>query len=221
MAPTSNPDTQLDRGNLRKASKLLDAAGWTVGSDGMRRNAKGETLKVQFLNASPAFDRIINPFVENLRALGVDASLNDVDPAQAYQRESPPSYDFDIVVGNAGNGYEPGAGLMQYYGSATADTSTFNEAGMKNPAVDALIKKAVAATTRKELDVVTLALDRVLRSTWFWVPQWYKDKYTVAYYDEYDHPPASKMPPYALGETSFWWYDAAKAAKLKAEGALK
>ena len=221
MAPTSNPDTQLDRKNFRKAAKLLDEAGWKVGNDGMRYNAKGETLKVSFLNASPAFDRIINPYVENLRQLGVDAKLEDVDPAQAQQRENPPSFDFDIVVGNACNSYVPGSGMEQCYGSATANNSNYNEAGLKNPAVDALVKQVVAATTREQLDNVTMALDRVLRSTWFWVPQWYKNKYTVAYYDEYDHPPASQMPPYALGETSFWWFDAAKAAKLKAEGALK
>ena len=29
------------------------------------------------------------------------------------------------------------------------------------------------------------------------------------------------VPPYALGETSFWWYDADKAAKLKTAGVLK
>jgi microcin C transport system substrate-binding protein len=219
MAPVSSADTQLDRGNLRKASKLLDDAGWIVGDDGIRKNAKGEKLSVEFLNDNPAFDRIINPYVENLKALGVDATLADVDPAQSQDREAPPKYDFDIITGNAGNGYEPGADLLQEYGSKTADNTVFNEAGLKNPAVDALITKAIAAKTRGELDDVTKALDRVLRATRFWVPQWYKNKYTVAYYDEYDHP--ATLPPYALGELSFWWYDADKAAKLKAAGALK
>ncbi|MEK9854208.1 MAG: extracellular solute-binding protein, partial [Rhodobiaceae bacterium] len=72
MAPTSS-ERQLDRRNLRRASALLDGAGWQVGDDGMRRNDAGETLKVEILNDSQAFDRVINPYVENLRALGVDA----------------------------------------------------------------------------------------------------------------------------------------------------
>ena len=59
----------------------------------------------------------------------------------------------------------------------------------------------------------------MLRALQFWVPEWYKDKYTVAYYDMYDHPAA--LPPYALGELDFWWYDAKKAAALKSAGALK
>ena len=37
---------QLDRKNLRLASKLLDEAGWEVGDDGLRKNNKGETVKV-------------------------------------------------------------------------------------------------------------------------------------------------------------------------------
>jgi microcin C transport system substrate-binding protein len=35
MAPVSGA-RQLDRKNLRRASKLLDEAGWRVNSDGMR-----------------------------------------------------------------------------------------------------------------------------------------------------------------------------------------
>ncbi len=52
MAPASGA-RQLDRGNLRKASALLDEAGWAVGDDGMRRNAKGETLRVEISERQP------------------------------------------------------------------------------------------------------------------------------------------------------------------------
>ena len=219
MAPVSSADKGLDRGNLRRASALLDEAGWMAGSDGMRRNAKGEPLKVEFLEDSPAFERVISPYVENLRALGVDASLNLVDPAQMSQRSDPPSFDFDIIVGNAINGYEPGGEMKQGYASVTADNSTRNRAGFANPAIDKLLDMIESAKTREELDVVTQAFDRVMRSTHFWVPQWYKNVHTVAYYDQYEHP--ETLPPYALGEMDFWWFNADKAAALKASGALK
>jgi microcin C transport system substrate-binding protein len=219
MAPVSTPDKGLDRKNLRAASALLDEAGWEVGVDGMRRNAKGETLKVEFLEDSPSFERVINPYVENLRSLGVDARLTLVDPAQMSQRSDPPAFDFDMIVGNALNGYEPGGEMKQAYASVTANNSTRNRMGMADPAVDRLTDIVEAAKTRAELDVATRALDRVLRATRFWVPQWYKKSHTVAYYDQYAHP--DPLPPYALGELSFWWFDADKAAKLKASGALK
>lgn len=219
MAPVSDPAKGLDRRNLRKASALLDEAGWTVGEDGMRRNAKGETLKVEFLEDSPAFERVINPYVENLRALGVDASLNLIDPAQMSQRTDPPAFDFDMIVAGAVNSYEPGGEMKQAYASVTANNSTRNRMGLANPAVDRLTDIVEAAKTREDLDVATRALDRVLRATRFWVPQWYKNVHTVAYYDQYGHP--DPLPPYALGELTFWWFEADKAAKLKSAGVLK
>jgi microcin C transport system substrate-binding protein len=218
VAPVSS-DKQLDRGNMRRASALLTEAGWTVGADGIRSNAKGEKLRVEFLNDSPSFDRVIAPFVENLKALGVDAELVNIDPAQMESRTRPPVYDFDIITGNARSGYFSGSELKQYYGSATADQSAFNVMGLKSPAVDRLIEVAMAATSKDQLTVATKALDRVLRAERFWVPQWYKDTFTVAYYDQFEHP--QTLPPYALGELDFWWFNPEKAAKLKASGALK
>lgn len=219
MAPVSDADSQLDRANLRRASALLDEAGWPVGEGGLRRNAKGEVLTVEFLEDSPAFERVINPYVENLKALGIDARLTMVDPAQMSQRSDPPNFDFDIIVGNAVNSYEPGGEMKQAYHSDTAMNSTRNRMGLANPAVDRLTDAVEAAKTREELDVATRALDRVLRTTRFWVPQWYKDVYTVAYYDVFGRPEAP--PKYALGEMSLWWYDTDKAEKLKAAGVLK
>ena len=73
---------QLDRKNLRQASKLLDDAGWEVGDDGLRRNAAGKTLDVEILNDSQAFDRIINPYIENLKKLGINAANIKIDNAQ-------------------------------------------------------------------------------------------------------------------------------------------
>jgi microcin C transport system substrate-binding protein len=218
MAPASG-DRQLDRGNLRKASALLDEAGWTVGADGMRKNAAGEPLRVEFLNDNQQFDRVISPYVENLRALGVDAYMTRVDDAQMESRTRPPNYDFDIITGNARSSYIAGSELKQYYGSETADVSAFNTMGLKSPAVDRLIDVVLAADSNEALTIATKALDRVLRAERFWVPQWFKDTHTVAYFDMFEHP--ESLPPYALGEMDFWWYNAEKAAALKTAGALR
>ncbi|HMO09074.1 MAG TPA: ABC transporter substrate-binding protein, partial [Paracoccaceae bacterium] len=101
----------------------------------------------------------------------------------------------------------------------TADVSAFNLMGLKSPAVDRLIEVVLAADTNDELTVATQALDRVLRAERFWVPQWYKNTHTIAYFDMFEHP--ETLPPYALGELSFWWFNADKAAALKAAGALR
>ena len=215
MAPASS-ERQLDRKNLRRASAMLDEAGWPVGDDGMRRNAAGETLQVEILNDSQAFDRVINPYIENLRALGVDAVHTRIDNAQMTERER--SFNFDMVVGNFRTALTPGSELEQYFGSESAEFSIFNLAGFGSKAVDSLIDSVTAAEDRTTLDDATRALDRVLRAEVFWVPQWFKNTHTVAYYDMYRYP--ENLPPYALGTLDFWWFDQAAHDKLKAAGAF-
>lgn len=219
MAPNSDAASQLDRSNLRKASALLDEAGWPVGADGMRRNAAGETLNVEIVESNPAFERVINPYIENLKALGVDAALTMIDAAQMSARTEPPNFDFDMIVGGAINSYEPGSGMKQGYASETRDNSTRNMAGVADPAVDRLLDGVVAATTRDELDIAARALDRVLRQIRFWVPQWYNPNYWVATWDVYGRP--AEPPKYDLGQLGVWWYDAEAAERLKSAGALK
>ena len=215
LAPVSS-ERQLDRKNLRAASALLDAAGWVVGDDGMRRNAAGETLVLEILNDSQAFDRVINPYIENLRKLGIDAVHTRVDNAQMTERER--SFDFDMVIGNFRTSLTSGAGLKQYFGSESSEFSIFNLAGYGTDAADQLIASILAATDRATLNDATRALDRVLRAEVFWVPQWFKDSHTIAYYDMYRYP--ETLPPYALGTLDFWWFDQDAYARLKAEGAF-
>ena len=207
---------QLDRKNLRMASKLLDDAGWEVGDDGLRKNKNGATLDIEILNDSQAFTRIIEPFIENLKSLGVNAVHTKIDNAQMTERER--SFDFDIVTGNFPMSFTPGSGLKQYFGSETADVSIFNKAGIKSEVIDELIEVVMAAKTREELKVAVKALDRVLRSYYFWIPQWFKDVHTVAYYDYYEHP--ENLPPYDMGLLDFWWINNEKYNELKNEGAF-
>ena len=207
---------QLDRKNLRMASKLLDDAGWEVGDDGLRKNKNGATLDIEILNDSQAFTRIIEPFIENLKSLGVNAVHTKIDNAQMTERER--SFDFDIVTGNFPMSFTPGSGLKQYFGSETADVSIFNKAGIKSEVIDELIGVVMAAKTRDELKVAVKTLDRVLRSYYFWIPQWFKDVHTVAYYDYYEHP--ENLPPYDMGLLDFWWINNEKYNELKNEGAF-
>ncbi|SDZ19235.1 microcin C transport system substrate-binding protein [Jannaschia faecimaris] len=215
VVPPRSGDRQLDRGNLRDASRLLDEAGWAVGDDGIRRK-DGRTLSVEFLNDSQTFDRVINPFVENLTRLGVEARMTRIDNAQMQERER--SYDFDIITHQMPMSFVPGSGLRQYFGSQTANDSAFNLMGLADPGIDALIKAVEGAATEEALHVAISALDRALRAERFWIPQWFKPVHTVAYYNYLRYP--DPLPPYALGNLSFWWADQEAFDKLKADGAF-
>ncbi len=216
----SNPANVADRRALREAGRLLDEAGWTVGGDGIRVNNTGERLRIEVLNDSASFERIINPYVENLRRLGVDAIYTRVDPAQSQEREK--SFDFDIVTRRYSMSQTPGIELRGIFGSDAADAEGSNNiAGVNNPAVDALIRIIENATSREDLETAVSALDRVLRAMHIWVPQWYKGEHNIAYFDMYERPYTDTPPPNGMGELSIWWFNPEKAQALRAAGAIR
>lgn len=214
----SKPDTLSDRRALRKAGKLLDEAGWIVGDKGLRYK-DGKPLTLQILNDAPGFDRVINPFVENLRRLGVDANNERVDAAEAKEREK--NFDYDMVIQRFVMSDTPGNELRQIFGSETVDVpGGSNVAGLGHPAVDSLIRTIASAESREELTTAVRALDRVLRALHIWVPQWYKAEHNIAYRDVFARPYTDTPPPRGMGESSIWWWDEDKAAQLRAKGAL-
>lgn len=216
--PASNADNLADRRALRAAGKLLEDAGWIVGDDGIRYK-DGVKLEIEVLNDSPSFDRIINPYIENLKRLGIAASANRVDPAEAQEREK--NFDYDIVTQRFSMSQTPGEELKQIFGSESANVpGSVNVAGLQNEGVDKLIRIIADAKSREELDTAVRALDRVLRAMHLWVPQWYKGEHNIAYRDVFGRPYTDTPPPLAMGQTSIWWWDEEKAQALRAAGKL-
>ncbi|MFD0910484.1 extracellular solute-binding protein [Ruegeria arenilitoris] len=217
----SNPARLNDRRNLRKASKLLDEAGWPVGDGNLRRNAQGQTLRVNIpypSNLPTSTATMIETFVQNLQALGVDASAEKVDPAQYTLRSRERDYDM-VYSTRYGAFLSTGGGLSQMYGSKEAEFSLFNPAGLASPLVDAIIEASFATNNQTDQDAALMALDRALRYEFFIIPDGYIAEYWTAYYNMYEYP--DQLPPYALGYLDLWWINPEKEAALKAEGALR
>lgn len=215
--PPVSGKQQVDRENRRRASELLDEAGWSVGPSGMRQNAKGERLTLEFIEDGTSMDRVLNPYIQNLGRIGVDARLTRIDSAQMQQRQK--DFDYDIMSGRFVMSLSPSIELRQLFSSEAAATpDSANLSGVADPVVDALIEKVIQSKTREELDARAKALDRVLRSKQIWVPNWYSGKYLVAYWDVFGMPP--EKPPYSRGD-GLWWMDEAKLGRLKAQGALR
>lgn len=217
VPPVSSAERNNDRASIRRASALLDEAGWTVGPGGIRRNAAGETLKIEILEDNPSLERVINPFVQNLRQIGVDASLRMVDSAQMEERQK--NHDYDILPGRLVMSMAPSLELRTIYGTQGAEAAgSYNLSGVADPAVDGIIELIIAAKTREELDGRVQALDRVLRAMQIWVPNWSKGSYWLAYWDVFGKP--DQPPLYSRGD-GYWWFDQAKYDRLKSEGALR
>ncbi|HRA93000.1 MAG TPA: extracellular solute-binding protein [Aestuariivirga sp.] len=204
--PPVSDGSGRDRKLLRQASELLDQAGW-VAENGVRRNAKGEALSAEFLIESPIFERVLGPYVKNLKLIGIDANIRIVDDAQYQSRRK--SFNYDILSSRFGSDVTPGTGLRVFFGTASADApGSFNVSGVKSPAIDSLIEQVISSNSRKELDIAGRALDRVLRAEHFWVPNWHKASHWIAHWDRYGRP--AIKPKYDRGIVDTWWYDTAK-----------
>lgn len=198
------------RENLKKAADLLDAAGWTVDKERRRVDRSGKPLEFEILLSSPLFERIALPLAKNLETLGVKARVRTVDSAQ-YQRRMD-SFDFDVTVGVWGQSQSPGNEQRNFWGSAAAaEEGSHNLAGIKDPVVDALIEKVIAAPDRAGLVAATRALDRVLQWGYYLIPNWHLAHDRIAYWDKFGLP---AQTPNQGFQFDAWWIDAAKEAAL-------
>ncbi|MGA0533783.1 extracellular solute-binding protein [Hansschlegelia sp. KR7-227] len=209
LTPPVSDGSGQDRKLLREGLRLLREAGYTV-KDGRAVNAAGEALTIEFLEFDPGLDPHVSSYIKNLKVLGVQASIRQVDPAQYQQRAN--AFDYDVVSQRLSMAETPGEGLRQVYSSESATIpGSQNMSGVANPAIDALVETIIAAKSRDELNVACRALDRVLRSLRSWVPAWYKDVHTLAYWDAFSHP--ADKPRYARGAPETWWWDQDKAER--------
>ena len=199
------------RPNLALGLQLLAAAGWTV-KGGKMVDAKGAPLAFEILLDEPAFERVTQPFVQNLARLGVDARIRTVDTAQYKNRLD--NFDFDMIVGSFGESLSPGNEQRDFWGSESADIpGGRNIIGIKDKAIDRLIDLVISAPDRAALVTRTHALDRVLLWHFYVIPHWHITYFRAAYWNKFGRPPIS--PKYALGFIDDWWVDPAKAAALK------
>jgi microcin C transport system substrate-binding protein len=207
-SPSTEPPSSL-RGNLRRAKQLLAAAGWTF-RDGALRNATGEAFEIEYLNAQPSGNRLVVPMQIALRKLGIELRVRNVDGALYQQRMD--DFDFELGSLRIPARSSPGSELLEYFGAKAATTpGSANMWGIADPAVDTLIRAALAARTRPEVAAAMRALDRVLSHGHYSIPQWYSDKFFVGYRPAGFVLP-SMLPPYYQPDSwavATWWASAA------------
>ncbi len=202
FAPPPGGGAGPARAAARRARALLRQAGWTIRSGVLTHAAGGQPMKIEFLLVQPRFQRVVLPYIRALERLGVQTSLRIVDPAQYRSRLR--DYDFDIVISTFRQSHSPGNEQRDFWGSDSADQpGGRNLAGIKNRAVDLLIKRIIAAPGRAELITATRALDRVLLWNHYVVPHWHIAHHRLAWWKPLAAP--DPLPAYNPGLPDIWW----------------
>ena len=195
-----NDATGNNRPNLIKAQALLQEAGWHI-KDFKLQNQYGEEFTIEFLITSVSFQRVILPFIKNLKKLGIKSHVRMVDFSQ-YQKQIE-NFDFDITVNVFGGVNIPANEQFALWHSEYADVAgSSNISGIKNPIIDKILEELVAAANFAEKKQYSKLLDRILRNNFYVIPHWNISAFRLIYWDKFSFPKSS--PPYGLAMDSWW-----------------
>jgi microcin C transport system substrate-binding protein len=202
------------RERLVQAKRLLNAAGWAVQGGVLTEQATGRPMRFTVTLANPGFERITEPYLNNLRRLGVQADMKVVD-SSVYEGIVR-TFDFDMIVDSFGQSQSPGNEQRDYWHSASAtQEGARNTTGVRSKAVDTLVEAVIQASSRQALITATHALDRALWFGHYVVPHWFIDQHRVTYWNKFGRP--AELPLYytPAAYLLFWWQDGARADALR------
>jgi peptide/nickel transport system substrate-binding protein len=201
--PPMTDGSGLDRIWPKRAIAELAEAGFSL-EDG-KLTKDGVPLAFEIMVKDRNQERLSLNYADSLRRIGVDAHVKLVDEVQ-YQRRRQ-KFEFDVMIGSWIASASPGNEQRSRWGSASADQeASFNLAGVKSPAVDAMITALLAANTHEDFVTAVRAYDRVLLSGFYIVPLFYASDQWVAASAALKHPqqlPRDGAPVSSTLET--WW----------------
>jgi peptide/nickel transport system substrate-binding protein len=197
-----------NRANIRKATDLMEEAGWSV-QDGVMKNAEGQPFTFEILLPQSGSEEgaIIDLYVQALTRLGISPTISTVDSAQYTERTS--AFDFDMTYYQRGMSLSPGNEQRLYWGSQVVDTpGSRNLMGMASPAADAMIDRLLTSESNADFIAATRALDRVLTTGRYVIPIYQWNVSRIAHVKELKFP--EYLPIYGdwIGwQPDVWWYE--------------
>lgn len=192
-----------DRLPLRAALSLFKQAGFEL-KDGVLVNVtSGAPLALELLTVSAEQERLALTYAASLKRAGIALSIRQMDKVQYEQRLT--NFDYDIVQFSYPASLSPGNEQGFRWSSAAADAKgSFNYAGIKSPAVDAMIAAVLAAKDRGTFVSAVRALDRVLISGDYVLPLFYVEKQWVAVWKQVKRPSQTPLTGY---QVDTWWIE--------------
>lgn len=151
--------------NLAKANKLLDAAGYKKGPDGLRRNPDGSPIKITLAVQSGYIDyeAMADEFTSDFRKVGLNITEDKMPPDAVDEQNK--SDKFQLIINYMGAGCDYADGMGATLDSAQFPTTTTilgNAERYSNPTVDKAIKALTATTdpaqTKKQVGVLVNAM---------------------------------------------------------------
>jgi microcin C transport system substrate-binding protein len=190
------------RSNLRRARRLLAAAGWQIADGVLVDSASGDAMTIEFLLSRASYERVLGPVQQNLQRLGIQSRIRTVDTSQYWNRLQ--QFDYDVVVRSWRQYDSPGNEQRNYWTSKAAHSpGSRNYAGIADPAVDQLVELLIAASDRDHQVAIARVLDRALQWGHYVIPLWHSVDDRLITWDKFGRP--DTLPGKDLGIIRTWW----------------
>ena len=159
--------------DLEKANQILEEAGYTKGSDGIR--AKGEIkliFRLQYASDSTVYPRVADLISNWLREIGVKANPESVDP-DSLTAAVTPTGDYDLVIWGWGADPDPDF-MLSVMTSDQFVEGGWSDSGYSNPEYDQLYLDQQTAIHKDERQKIIWKMQEMV----------YNDRpYIVLYYE--------------------------------------
>ena len=186
ISPLYNPATTKYPFNPDLAKSLLDAAGWTVGADGVRvKNGQRLSLKYQSTNTGVRLKTM--PLVKDqLARVGIEVNIDFV-PAQTYFGSTGPLRRGTLELAEYATvgSLDSGADVISEYSSSFVPNEANNFGGQnyprwKNPAADQLIMAQASTLQTAQRKAAMDALQLLMAEELPTVPLFFRPSVTAA-----------------------------------------
>lgn len=128
----------------KRAAALLDAAGWKLDDDGIRKNKKGESLTLTIATTkNPHYEKSLESLVGQWRQLGLTINTNIVDtsaPSTNFVRDTLQARNYDVLLYELSIGADPD--VYAYWHSSQTGSNGYNFSNYKNDTADAALASA-------------------------------------------------------------------------------
>ena len=202
-----------NRQNKIRALELFEQAGWVLRDLKLVHHETGEQFQIDFVSLSPALNRAILPYQQTLERLGIRMRVRAVEQANYLNRMQ--NRQFDATRQSWTPEALPGPRLRHQFSSEASDQrGSLNWAGIRHPAVDALIDIIIHAEDEETLLAASRAFDRVMLWSFYFVPMGTDSGVRYVYWDRFGRPESDDLHRPTHLDT--WWYDTDASAQIDA-----
>ncbi len=208
-----NPDAEPLPYAPDSARRLLAEAGWTPDARGALRDAEGNPFQISILHSGED-TRHLEIYLQDLKAAGIDASIERMSYASTRKRMDELDFDLHWINWGAGRQNDP-EGL--WHSSTANEQGTNNLAGVADPEIDSLIEAQKGEFDAAKRRAILKKIDARLLELCPYVLLWQNGSHRLLHWNRFGMP---KNPLARFGDPDavivYWWYDRDRARALDA-----